>query len=227
MIPFPKARILALSMVPLLLTNPPLGVCSPAAAATVAPTTQTAHISITSIGSGPTIVLIPGLASPGAVWDGVVPDLARTHRVLVVQVNGFSGDAPGANTAAGMLDGIVADLDAYLVANKIRDARIVGHSMGGLVALMFAKAHPDHVARLMIVDALPYVALIFAPTATVPMVEPTAKAMAAHMVAGYGKPADMAAQTANAQRLALKPESVTKVAAWGAKADPRVVAEGF
>ena len=59
--------------------------------------TRLAHISVVSIGSGDPVVLIPGLASPRAVWDGIAPELARGHRVLLVQVNGFGGDDPGAN----------------------------------------------------------------------------------------------------------------------------------
>lgn len=200
---------------------------APPAAAVTPPMAQFEHISIQSIGTGPTIVLIPGLASPRAVWDGVAPELAKTHRVLLVQINGFAGDDPRANLKPGIVAGAIAELDAYLIANKIKDARIVGHSLGGLIALMFARDHADHVSKVMIVDSLPYVGLIFTPNATVATLEPTAKAIAARMAAGYGKPADMAAQTANAERLALKPASVTQVAAWGAKADPRVVAQAF
>ena len=68
---------------------------------------QMSHISVVSIGKGTPVILIPGLSSPRTVWDGVVPGLAKTHRVYVVQVNGFAGDAPGANLSPGILDGIV------------------------------------------------------------------------------------------------------------------------
>ena len=216
-------RIAAAALTPLLVFNAQPARCAPAAV----PVTHLDHISIESVGKGPAIVLIPGLASPRAVWDGVVPELAKTHRVLLVQINGFAGDEPRANLKPGVIAGVVAELNGYLVANKIKDARIVGHSLGGLIALMFARDHAPHVARVMIVDSLPYVGLIFAPNATVATLEPTAKAIAAQMTASYGKPADLAAQTANAQRLALKPTSVATVAGWGAKADPRVVAQAF
>src|SRR5579884_4555235 len=68
------------------------------------------HISIVSEGSGSPVVLIPGLSSPRAVWDGVAPELARSHRVILVQVNGFAGDDPGANLQAGILAGAVDEL---------------------------------------------------------------------------------------------------------------------
>ena len=54
-----------------------------------------AHISIVSEGHGSPVVLIPGLSTPRSVWDGIVPELARTHLVLLVQINGFAGDDPG------------------------------------------------------------------------------------------------------------------------------------
>ncbi len=191
-------------------------------AATSAPVTQMAHISVVVHGKGTPVILIPGLSSPRAVWDGVVPVLAERHRVYVVQVNGFGGDAPGANLSPGILDGVVADLHALIAKETIAGAPVIGHSMGGLVALMLAKAHPADAGKLMIVDSLPFIGTLFAPSATVAMVEPQAKAMRDAQVASYGKPASDAMATATANRLALKPGSRTLVAAWFKAADPRV-----
>src|SRR5215218_4426422 len=92
------------------------------------------HISMVKRGHGPAVVLLPGLASPRAVWDGVAPDLARGHTIYLVQVNGFAGDEPGANLGGAVLDGIVADLHTYLATEKVAPVMFVGHSMGGLAA---------------------------------------------------------------------------------------------
>ena len=172
------------------------------------------------------MILIPGLASPRAVWDGVVPELAKTHRVHVVQVNGFAGDDPRANTRAGVIDGVVADIDAYIAKAKLKAPAVVGHSMGGLVGLMLAKAHPGDVSRLMIVDSLPYIGEMFLPGATVAMVEPQAKTMRDRIVASYGKPADAAAAEATANSLAATTDARAKVKDWAMAADPRVVGAG-
>src|SRR3546814_2316591 len=67
-------------------------------------------------------------------------------------------------------------------ANKLSGAAVVGHSMGGLVGLMLAKAHPGDVGKLMVVDALPYVGDIFVPGATVAQIEPQAKAIRDRLV---------------------------------------------
>ena len=194
----------------------------PAAAAVTLP-----HISIVTVGRGRPVVLIPGLSSPRAVWDGIVPQLARDHRVILVQVNGFGGDAPGANLAPGMLDGIVADLAAYLAQQRIARVDLIGHSMGGLTALMTARAHPALVGRVMVVDSLPFIGELFMPGATVAALQPQAQAMRDAMAAGYGRPADRDAATATAARLALKPASRAQVVEWIARADPRASAQGF
>ena len=184
------------------------------------------HISIVEQGSGSPVVLIPGLSSPRAVWDGVAPALSRDHRVILVQVNGFGGDDTGANLSPGVLDGIVGDLHKYLAGHKLGPVKIVGHSMGGLVALQLARAHPQDALALMIVDALPYVGDIFLPNATVAQVEPQAKAMRDQMIASYGK-SDPAIAERTAAGMALTPAAQSKVASWIAKADPRVSGEAM
>ncbi len=193
-----------------------------AAAATAAPVVRMDHISVVASGKGSPVILIPGLSTPLAVWDGIAPGIATSHRVYVVQVNGFGGDAPGANLSPGILDGIVADLHALIARERIGGTAVIGHSMGGLVALMLAKTHPTDAGRLMIVDALPFIGTLYSPDATVAAVEPQAKAMRDAQVASYGKPASEAMATATANRLAAKPVSRALVAAWFKTADPRV-----
>jgi len=210
------ARVALSAAMPLAILSP-----KPSRAATPAPVRMD-HISIETIGSGAPVILIPGLSSPRAVWDGVAPALAKGHRVVLVQVNGFGGDDPGANLKPGVLDGIVADLDGYIVRNKLAGAAVVGHSMGGLVALMLARVHPGDVGKALIVDALPFVGSAFFPGSTVESVKPQAEAMRAQMASLYGKPFPEAVGQAIARQNALKPESQAQVAAWSAKADMRV-----
>lgn len=184
------------------------------------------HISVQTIGKGSPVVLIPGLSSPRDTWAGIAPQIARNHRVILVQVNGFGGSAPGENLKPGLLDGVVADLHDYLAVQKLRRVAVVGHSMGGLLALMLAKAHPEQVGKLMIVDSLPYIGDIFVPGATVAMLQPQAAALRDRMAAGYGKPHD-AADAQTAAGLALTPDARAKVTAWMAQADPRVSGEAL
>ena len=184
------------------------------------------HISIVSEGHGTPVVLIPGLSTPREVWDGIAPELARNHRVILVQVNGFAGDDPAANLKAGLLAGAVEDLHSYLAAEKLTKAKVIGHSMGGLVAMQLAKAHKEDVSALMIVDSLPYVGDIFVPNATVAQLEPQAKAMRDQMVASFGK-TDPAIAQRTASTMALTPAAQAKVASWIGTADSRVSGEAM
>jgi pimeloyl-ACP methyl ester carboxylesterase len=218
------AAIAALDFAP----SPATAVVPATEPAAVRPEVRLDHISIVKLGSGSPVVLMPGLASPRAVWNGVVPELARTHTVYLVQVNGFAGDAPGANLAPGIIDGMVADLHSYLTREETGPVKLIGHSLGGLAGLMFARKHADQVEELMVVDALPFFPVLFArggeaPTAAT--VEPMARMMRDSIAARYGKPTDAAVFKAEVERLALKAESRTIVASWAAAADPRVTAQ--
>ncbi|WP_425228431.1 alpha/beta fold hydrolase [Sphingomonas sp.] len=223
------ARLIAFVAAPLALANVTHAHAQPAPAAPAAAqaaATVLPHISITTMGRGSPVVLIPGLSSPREVWAGVAPQIARNHRVILVQVNGFGGDAPGANLQPGLLDGVVTDLNGYLASQHLGPVDVIGHSMGGLLALMMAKAHPQAVHRLMVVDSLPWIGTLFGPTLTVAQVEPQARAMRDQMAAVYGSATNPSAD-ATAARLALKPESRAQVAAWVNHADARVTAQAF
>ena len=200
--------------------------CQPQAAAAGAEE-RLPHISIQAVGKGSPVVLIPGLSTPRDVWDGIVPALARDHRVILVQVNGFGSGQPGANLQPGILNGIGGDLSGYIASHHLGRVRLIGHSMGGLAGLMFARAHPQQVDRLMVVDALPFFAVLMDPGATVEMVTPTAEMMRAKIASAYGKPADPATVEANVKSLALKPASLARMKQWAAGADPRVTAQAL
>jgi len=216
-------RILLLAAAAALAAPLPAAAAAPAAQAPVAET-RLPHISIVAEGEGSPVVLIPGLSSPRATWDQAVAHLRGTHRLILVQVNGFAGDDPGANLQPGILKGISDDLSAFLMKAKIGPARLVGHSMGGLTALLFAHDHPAQVESLMIVDALPFFPVLMDPNATVEQAKPIAAMMRDKVAATYGKPVDEAAAEANVRSLSLKPASLALTKQWTAKADPRVTA---
>jgi pimeloyl-ACP methyl ester carboxylesterase len=226
MIRFLGARLAASALTLAVVLQPGHAHARPVAAVT-APVKQMPHISVEAVGKGSPVVFIPGLSMPRESWQAQADRLKTSHRVYLVQINGFGGSAPGQNLAPGLLDGVVADLHAIFAKEKIRPA-IVGHSLGGTLALMWAKAHPEDVQKALIVDALPWVGVIMAPpTATPATIEPQGKAMRDAMAARYGKPADLAAAKATMARLALKPASQDQAAAWSLTADPRVTAAAF
>ena len=197
-----------------------------ALAATTA-TAVTDRISVTAVGAGPDVVLIPGLASSGHVWDATVAHLAATHRVHIVQVAGFGGAPAGANAAGPVLDPVVAALHDYIARAKIAGAAIVGHSLGGLIAMKLAIDHPGDAGRIMIVDSLPFAGLMFGPGATPVAVEPLVRGMRDKLAAGTQE-AYAAAEPAQMARLVRTtgPEAQAAIAAASAS-DHRVVAQAL
>lgn len=184
-------------------------------------------------GSGPDIILIPGMGTPRAVWDAAAKSFVGCYRVHTVQLRGF-GDAAGVNASGPVLEPFVAELSKYVSeASKIsgKPVAVVGHSMGGLVGLKLAHANPGLISRLMTVDALPSFAvtipgLVTADPAKVPeLIERTASQMRAVISARHGKepnPADIAASVAG---MSLNPASVETIKQWSQAADARVVAQ--
>src|SRR5580698_6711201 len=75
------------------------------------------RVTVTVRGKGPDVLLIPGLASSNAVWDGIVKRLEGHYRLHLVQVAGFAGAPPQANASGPVLQPVANALDAYIKAN--------------------------------------------------------------------------------------------------------------
>jgi pimeloyl-ACP methyl ester carboxylesterase len=151
----------------------------PAAAApasSAVPAEAPTRFSVVVEGSGPDLILIPGLMSSRKVWDEAVASLGGRYRIHRVQLAGFAGEPVRGNAEGAIVDGVVEQLEAYIKANRLRSPAIVGHSMGGLIAMELAARHPDSVGRVLVVDALPFYSLMFGPDATVEAVAPQAAA---------------------------------------------------
>ena len=174
-------------------------------------------------GSGPDVILIPGLASSGAVWDDTVRRLSGRYRLHVIQVAGFAGLAPGPNAEGPVIAPVVEALHAYVAAHHLGHPAVIGHSMGGLIGLMLAQAHPDDVGRLMVVDALPFYSSIFGPGVTAATAEPFA-AQARDAILAMPAEAYVAAEAQTAARLSKSPEGRASVEAWGLASDRSVAA---
>jgi pimeloyl-ACP methyl ester carboxylesterase len=158
-------------------------VLSQQAKAAGSPTAGLTRFTVTDAGTvgKPDVVMIPGLASSKSVWDAEAKLLAPNYRLHLVQVDGFAGAPAGPNAGDGMLPGIVEELHQYVASSRMKPV-VVGHSMGGLLAMMLAEKYPADVRKMVIVDTLPFYALLFNPAATVETVKPMAGAIKAEMV---------------------------------------------
>ena len=103
-------------------------------------------------GSGEeTIVLIHGIAGSSLTWEPVMADLAAEATVIAPDMLGHGESAkPRGDYSLGAYASGVRDLLAYLGRDR---ATIVGHSLGGGVAMQFAYQFPDRAQRLVLVDS--------------------------------------------------------------------------
>ena len=94
---------------------------------------------------GRPVVLVHGLASSSRCWERTVPSLQADHRLLLV-------DLFEAATGGFGLEAAAAELSLELASRRVRGADLVGHSMGGLIALHVAASWPAMVSSLVLVD---------------------------------------------------------------------------
>ena len=111
-----------------------------------------ARIAYTRTGHGAPVLLIHGVGLQGTIWKPQVEALKANHDVIAVDMPGHGGSSlpPADATLSHYADAILALLDAL----KVGRAHMVGHSMGALVAIEFALAHPDRVASLVAMNAV-------------------------------------------------------------------------
>ena len=102
-------------------------------------------------GKGPVLLLLHGFLENSHMWDAVAPDWAETHRIVQVDLlgHGQSGCLGYIHTMEMMAEAVIAIL-AHLRIGKVT---LIGHSMGGYVALAFAKLHPERVRGLCLLNS--------------------------------------------------------------------------
>src|SRR5690349_6809368 len=102
-------------------------------------------------GSGPTVVLIHGMINSSRHWEEVAGQLARTHRVIAPDLIGH-GDAatPRGDYSLGAHAAMIRDLMSTIGVER---ATIVGHSLGGGVAMQFFYQFPQRTERLVLISS--------------------------------------------------------------------------
>ena len=115
-----------------------------------APTPPPSSASVGAMGRGPTIVLVHGLGSDVKHWLPVARDLARDHRVVLVELPGH-GEAPMITPFT--LEQATLALDRAIAEQSHDPVVLVGHSVGGLVAAAEAIRAPSRVRALVLVES--------------------------------------------------------------------------
>ena len=136
---------------------------------------QSTRISVEVRGRGPDVILIPGLASTPDVWRRTADRLDNDHRVHLIAIRGFGPLSASANADGFLSAGLAAEVRRYITQQGLVRPALVGHSMGGQLALRVAADMGTGVGRVMVVDASPFFPALISQGATVGDVEPIAR----------------------------------------------------
>lgn len=179
------------------------------------------RISVEVIGKGPDLVFIPGLASSRETWRATAERLRGHYRLHLIQVAGFAGEPARANATGPVLAPTAEAIDAYIVEAKLSPAVVIGHSLGGTIGLYLAEHHPEHLKKVLAVDALPaFAAVMLGPQASAEQITGVAERIRANPMPGGGAAAAMA-------RMATSQADRDRIAAWSAASAPAAVASAM
>lgn len=178
------------------------------------------------IGSGKPIIFIPGLACDGDVWKETVEEFSEAYECHVVTLPGFAGNKPFKNLDKGFLNQAVDLIKKYMRENRLAKPTIIGHSLGGSIALKMGSEHPELVEKLIIVDALPFFPAIRNPKISMDEAKSQAEGYRSNLLANANKPDEEKAQI---ERDLLKwmiqnSEKIALVTSWYMISDPQSMA---
>jgi len=108
---------------------------------------------VLELGTGSPLLLVHGAFSDAFIWVPILPELARNHRVLAVDLPGHGLADPFDYTGVDLLELARTFLRDILDALEVRTLDLVANSMGGLFSVVFAIDKPGRVSRLVLVGA--------------------------------------------------------------------------
>jgi pimeloyl-ACP methyl ester carboxylesterase len=139
-----------------------------------------ASFKVEVTGKGQPIILIPGLMCDASVWESVVAHYRDRYECHALTLAGFAGQPAIADMP--FLEKVRTDLAAYIRERKMVKPVIVGHSLGGYLALSLAAHDPALIGKIVIVDSLPFLGATMTPDGSVETAKKVAAAMRDQMV---------------------------------------------
>jgi len=173
-------------------------------------------------GKGNPVLLFPGFSCTGDVWEATVKELSKTHECHVFTFAGF-GTVPA--IASPWLETIKNDVAKYVARKKLSTPTIIGHSMGGTLALWLAAENPNTYKQLIIVDGLASIGALMIPNFSSDKVSydnPFAKQQLAMDAMAFHKMA-----TQMAAGMTLTKEKQPQLVSWMEQADRRTYVYGY
>ncbi len=176
---------------------------------------------VTVHGKGQAMLLIPGLSNAAEVWDSTVDKYQGQYEMHTVTLPGFAGQ-PALENKENYLLQVRDQLLQYIAQHQWQKPVVVGHSLGGYVAMLMAIEQPKLFDKIVIVDSVPFIPALTMPGAT----EETSQAMATAMKA------QMSNQTEEMQAASLNmilatmitdKEKIKLAHQWGMDSDSETV----
>jgi len=173
-------------------------------------------------GTGPDLIFISGLNCSREVWHQTADRLQKKYTLHLIQTAGFAGEPARDNANGPVLDPTMEAVDAYIVANKLAPATVIGHSFGGTMAMRLAQQHPADVKKIMLVDSLPFFGVLMGgPGATADSVKDAAAALQKQM-SGPATDESRAKSKSTIEGMVTAADNVDLVMKWGAESDRKV-----
>lgn len=179
--------------------------------------------SITKTGIGKqALIFIPGFASSGDVWNETVKTLENDYTCYVLTMAGFAGVPPKDNSS---FEYWKAEIAKFISDNKINKPIVIGHSMGGALAMAIAADYPNVLNKIVVVDALPCLLAL-----TNPEFKSVVDNDCSSLVDQIAKMSDdqfLQMQKISAVSLSANQSKHDEILSWGLKSDRKTFAQMF
>lgn len=182
---------------------------------------QEQSFTVKKSGSGSqNILFIPGFASSGDVWKETTASIKGDYTLHVLTMAGFAGTAPENNPS---FEKWKKEIAQYIKENQLKKPVLIGHSMGGVMAMALAADYPDLPGKIIVVDALPCLTAL-----TNPKFQPNPDndcSPIVNQITQLSDPAFVQMQQLNAASLTTTQEKFQEIVDWSITSDRKTFAK--
>ncbi len=170
-------------------------------------------------GHGDPMILIPGLSSSGETWTTTVAHFQNRYTCHVLTLAGFAGEPP-IDGHGLLLSTVSDDLAAYIEQHHLQKPVIVGHSLGGTIALDLSARHAALVGPVVIVDSLPFMAGAWFQVKTAEEAKPMIDRMRSYMSSQTHEQYEQFVRSGAATKyMVTNPADLQVITQWGLASD--------
>jgi pimeloyl-ACP methyl ester carboxylesterase len=115
------------------------------------------RLRVVERGSGPKLVMLHSLFMDHSTWGPLAQELSREYCVITPDLPGYGeSEKPAPSRFADSIDAFTSAIADLYAALSLGRATVLGHGLGGSIALTLAARHPELVSELIVIDPIPY-----------------------------------------------------------------------